>query len=207
MHDYIITEKGKPLSGASKALILLHGRGGSAKDIIRLADEFSDGSYYVAAPQANNNAWYPFSFLEPAEKNEPWLTSAIGIVNRLINEISETLGTENIYIMGFSQGACLAVETASRNAVRYAGIAAFSGGLIGKVPDRSLYKGNFNNTKVFIGNSDNDPHIPLDRCEFTRDTMESLGARVNLKIYPGMGHTITRDEIRTVKSDMFYFTV
>lgn len=203
MHDYIITEKGKPLTEATKAIILLHGRGGTANDIIRLADEFVDDSYYVAAPQAKNNAWYPYSFLEPVEKNEPWLSSAIEIVNRLLNGISEVLGTGNIYIMGFSQGACLAVETVSRNATRYAGVAAFSGGLIGSTPDSSLYKGNFIDTKVFIGCSDKDPHIPLARCEYTRDIMESLGAKVNLKIYPDMRHTIIRDEIKTVKSDMF----
>lgn len=203
MHDYRLLEKGMPLVQASKAIILLHGRGGSAEDIIRLADEFTDETFYVVAPQATNNSWYPYSFLAPAKLNKPWLTSATEVVKKVIDEAATFVGYENVFIMGFSQGACLALETTCRYAAKYAGIVAFSGGLIGETVNQQNYQGFFQETKVFIGNSDNDPHIPLERSEESRRIMESRGASVTLKIYPGMQHTIIRDEINMVKRMMF----
>jgi phospholipase/carboxylesterase len=203
MHSYNIKEKGKPLLQAKKAIILLHGRGADADDILPLADAFCDDSFYIAAPQATNNAWYPYTFLSPEEKNEPWLTSAVTMIKRLIDSISVQIPSGCIYIMGFSQGACLALEVASQYAVKYAGIAAFSGGLIGDSIRPEKYKGHFDSTKVFIGNSDIDPHIPMLRSEESRDVMEKLGADVTLKIYPGMPHTIIPQEIETVLKLMF----
>lgn len=203
MHSYQIKEKGKPLMEAKKAIILLHGRGADAENILPLADAFCNDSFYIAAPQATNNEWYPYSFLSPEERNEPWLTSAVTMIKRLIDSISVHIPSTCIYIMGFSQGACLALEVASQYAVKYSGIAAFSGGLIGDKIRFEKYKGNFDGTKVFIGNSDIDPHIPVLRTEESRDTMEKLGADVTLKIYPGMSHTIIPEEIETVKKMMF----
>jgi phospholipase/carboxylesterase len=203
MHSYQITEKGKPLLQAKKAIILLHGRGADAEDILPLADSFCDDTFYIAAPQATNNAWYPYTFLSPEERNEPWLTSAVTMIKRLIDSISVQIPSTCIYLMGFSQGACLALEVASQYAVKYAGIAAFSGGLIGEKIRLEKYKGNFDGTKVFIGNSDNDPHIPQLRSEESRDVMAKLGADVTLTIYPGMAHTITQQEIDTVSRLMF----
>lgn len=203
MHDYKILEKGKPLSQASKAIVLLHGRGGSAQDIIMLANEFCDEGFYLAAPQANNSSWYPYSFLAPTAHNQPWLSSAVGVVNRLIDEIAEAVAIENIYLMGFSQGACLALEVAARNARAFAGIAAFTGGLNGDILDNARYRGNFAGTKIFIGNSDNDPHVPLERSEESKAILANLGADVTLKVYPNMPHTIVADEINLVKTLMF----
>jgi phospholipase/carboxylesterase len=203
MHSYQITEKGKPLLQAKKAIILLHGRGADAEDILPLANSFCDDTFYIAAPQATNNAWYPYTFLSPEERNEPWLTSAVTMIKRLIDSISVQIPSTCIYLMGFSQGACLALEVASQYAVKYAGIAAFSGGLIGEKIKPEKYKGNFDGTKVFIGNSDNDPHIPQIRSEVSRDVMEKLGADVTLRIYPGMAHTIIQQEIETVSRLMF----
>jgi phospholipase/carboxylesterase len=203
MHEYQILEKGMPLGQAEKAIILLHGRGGSANNIITLADEFREGQFYIAAPQATNHSWYPYSFLAPEDNNEPWLSSAVEVVKRLIDETSAVLGTENIYLMGFSQGACLTLEVASRFATRYAGVVSFTGGLIGESIDPSKYQGDFEGTNVFIGNSDVDPHVPVERSENSKETMESLGARVQLKIYPGMAHTINQDEIITVRKEIF----
>jgi phospholipase/carboxylesterase len=204
MHEYNILEKGKPLGEADKAIIFLHGRGSTAENIITLAKEFPVDDFYVAAPQATNNTWYPYSFMVPEYQNEPWLTSAIQTVKRLIDEISEFIPPENIYIMGFSQGACLTLETTSRYAVKYAGIAAFTGGLIGDSVKSDKYNGNFSGTKVFLGNSDIDPHIPVVRSEESKKVMENLGADVLLKIYPEMPHTINEDEIETVKELFFY---
>jgi phospholipase/carboxylesterase len=203
MHNYNVFEKGQPLEKASRAIILLHGRGASADDIITLADEFCDETFYIAAPQATNNTWYPYTFLSPEEKNEPWLSSAVQTVKRLIDEISEQLPAEKIYIMGFSQGACLSLEVTSRYARKYAGVAAFSGGLIGDMIRPEKYSGNFDGTKIFIGNSDVDPHIPLSRTEESKELVEKMGAEVTMKIYEGMPHTIIRDEILTVLKIMF----
>ncbi|HMN88378.1 MAG TPA: dienelactone hydrolase family protein [Saprospiraceae bacterium] len=203
MHEYNILEKGKPIHQASKAIILLHGRGGSAHDIIALADEFCDESFYIAAPQASNHTWYPYSFLAPANQNEPWLSSAIAIVNQLIDETAKEIGIEQVYLMGFSQGACLTLEVAARNAKPFAGVVAFTGGLIGDSLIVSNYKGNFGGSKIFIGNSNIDPHVPLARSEESKIILEQLGADVTLKVYPNMPHTIIADEINTVKSLMF----
>ncbi|HEX2395857.1 MAG TPA: dienelactone hydrolase family protein [Bacteroidales bacterium] len=202
MHSHIILEKGMPLAKSEKAIIFLHGRGGSAEDIIQLKREFGNERFHYAAPQAANNTWYPYPFLSPVTKNEPWLTSAVEIIKRLSDDISSIIGYENLYIMGFSQGACLALESSSRFAKKYGGIAAFTGGLIGDSITPEIYSGNFEGTKVFIGNSDDDPHVPVKRSEESKELMESLGAEVTLAIYPGMSHIISPEEIEAVKKLM-----
>lgn len=203
MHDFKILQKGKPLLQASKAIILLHGRGGSAHDIISLAEEFCDETFYIAAPQATNHTWYPYSFLAPTNQNEPWLSSAIDVIKRLTDETAQAVGIENIYLMGFSQGACLTLEVAARYAQPYAGVVSFTGGLIGDSINRLNYQGNFNGSKIFIGNSDHDPHVPLERSEVSKDILNEMGADVLLKVYSNMPHTIIADEIKSVKELMF----
>lgn len=203
MHQYQIIEKGKPLEQANKAMILLHGRGGTADGIIDLAAEFCDDSFYIAAPQATNHTWYPYSFMEEEKMNEPWLSSAVATVKKLIDSITTTIPVNNLFIVGFSQGACLTLEVATRYAASYAGVIAFTGGLIGKEIDETRYGGNFSGAKVFIGNSDQDPHVPEQRSVASKNLMEKLGAHVNLQIYPGMPHTITVKEINDVKDFMF----
>ena len=200
MHKSDITENGNSIKEASKALILLHGRGATAGNILPLADYFADESWYVAAPQATNFQWYPYSFLMPFAQNEPWLSSAIDYVKKIIDNISEYIPSENIYLMGFSQGACLSVEVAARFAVRYGGIAAFTGGLIGEEPGYDQYQGSFEGTKIYISNSDNDPHIPLERSEDTRDQLLKMGADVSLDIFPGRVHTIIQEELENARS-------
>ena len=203
MHSYKIVERGCPLVQASNALILLHGRGGTAEGIIDLSEEFCDDSFYIAAPQAMNKSWYPYSFLAEEKMNEPWLSSAIEVVKTLVDAVEINVPKEHIFIMGFSQGACLSLEFASREAQKYGGIVAFTGGLIGKTIDTKKYHGRFEGTKVFIGNGDHDPHVPLERSEESKQVMEGLGAKVTLKVYPGMSHTIIRDEIDWVKANIF----
>lgn len=203
MHNYEIITSGQSPEKASKALILLHGRGGTAYDIISLANAFCDDSFYIAAPQATNNSWYPYSFLAEENQNEPWLSSAVEIVHRLIEETSKHIPKDRIYLMGFSQGACLTLEVAARFARKFGGVAAFTGGLIGSTIDEKKYKGNFDGTKIFIGNGDHDPHVPLIRSEQSKALIEKLGGDVTLKVYKGMDHTINEDEILTVKHMMF----
>lgn len=203
MHRYSTVESGTPLKKATKAIILLHGRGGSAEDILMLADELCDEDFYMVAPQATGNSWYPRSFMSKEETNEPWLSSALDIVKRLVEELSAVIPRNKIFIAGFSQGACLSLEFAGRYPADYAGIIAFSGGLIGDRINPGKYAPGFNGTRIFIGNSDIDPHIPLSRTDESAVILRNLGADVLLRIYPGMGHTIIPSEIADVKKFMF----
>lgn len=203
MHTYDIFEQGTTLDKAKKALILVHGRGASADDILGLAPYFTDESFYVAAPQATNHSWYPYSFMVPASQNEPWLSSAIEVLHTLIGNIKEYLPIEDIYLMGFSQGACLSSEIAARYAQQYGGVVAFTGGLIGANPAYNLYKGNLTGVPVYLSNGSHDPHVPQSRSEETRIQFEKMGARVEMDIFPGRPHTVTQQEIGRVKKFIF----
>lgn len=195
---------GAPLHEADKVLLMLHGRGASAEDIIGLANYFPLQNAHIIAPQATNNAWYPYSFLAPLQNNEPWLSSAIDLLNNILSNVLDAgIQSQQVYVLGFSQGACLTLEFAARNAMKFGGVISFTGGLIGEQLNEKIYKGNFNGTKVFIGNSDKDPHVPLQRSEDSKMLMEKLGAQVTLKVYPNMPHTINQDEIDTVNKVFF----
>jgi len=148
------------------------------------------------APQAAGNTWYPYSFLSPLEQNEPGLSSALNLVGRLVAQIeSSGIPKDRIVMAGFSQGACLVSEYAARNARRYGGLLVFSGGVIGPPGNPREYPGSLDGTPIFLGCSDVDPHIPIERVEETADVFNELGAQVEKVIYPGMGHTIVEDEI------------
>ncbi|MDX1417786.1 MAG: dienelactone hydrolase family protein [Candidatus Promineifilaceae bacterium] len=191
-----ILSGGKPLSAAEAALILIHGRGASAYDIIGLGMELDNGQYTLLAPQAANNTWYPYSFLSPLDRNEPYLTSALQSVADLVAHVEENgISAEKIILAGFSQGACLISEFAARNTRRYGGLLAFSGGLIGPPGTARDYPGSLEGTPVFIGCSDIDAHIPVERVHETAEILRALGAEVHKKIYPGMAHTINQDEL------------
>lgn len=198
-----VLHQGSLITKASKALILLHGRGGTAKSILSLGDMLCDDSFYIVAPQATNNIWYPSTFMEKASLNEPYLSLSVKGIYDLIEQTAKHIPKKQIFIVGFSQGACLSLEVSSRFATRYGGIVAFTGGLIGNKIDEEKYKGNFEGTKVFISNGDNDPHIPLIRSEQSKELMEKLGADVTLKVYEGRPHTITEDEIKFVRKTIF----
>ena len=187
---------GKSLAEAGTAMILLHGRGATAVSILELANELHHPEFAYLAPQAAGNAWYPYSFLAPLEQNEPGLSSGLQVIADLISQIKESgIPVEKIVLAGFSQGACLASEYAARNARRYGGLLAFSGGLIGPPGTPRDYAGSLAGTPVFLGCSNVDFHIPLERVEETAVTLANLGAQVNKQIYPDMGHTIVQDEI------------
>jgi len=197
MHRKNIIYSGQQLAKAEKVLIMIHGRGGSAEDILSLSDHLVAGDFALLAPQATENTWYPYSFLAPVEQNEPWLSSALSLVGEAVSDvIAAGIKKENIFFLGFSQGACLTLEFTARNAARYGGIIAFTGGLIGSSIHRANYKGNFEGTPVFIGSSDPDMHVPVDRVHATTSVLQLMGAEVTEKIYKGMGHTINADEIQ-----------
>jgi phospholipase/carboxylesterase len=181
---------------ANGAIIMVHGRGASAQSILTLQNELNTEGMHLVAPQAGGNTWYPYSFLMPVERNEPGISSGFQAIGDLISELEGSGITRNkIILLGFSQGACLATEFIARHPHRYGGLIAFSGGLIGESVDPRLYTGSLDGTPYFVGCSDNDSHIPEERVEQSVHVLKSLGASVTQKIYPGMGHTINRDEI------------
>jgi phospholipase/carboxylesterase len=203
MHEELIIFGGNQIN-AKKALIMLHGRGGTAEDILTLSKVLHVDDYLLAAPQATNNSWYPKSFLAPAEQNEPWLSSALDLLNKLVSIIEHKgIDKENIYFVGFSQGACLMIEYVTRNATRYGGAAAFTGGLIGNRIQMENYSGNFENSPIFIGTSDPDFHVPVERVYATANVMRNMGADVTEKIYANMGHMINSGEIEQANQLIF----
>lgn len=195
-----VLSAGVSIKEARSAVIMLHGRGGSAADILSLADEIDLPRITYLAPQAAGHSWYPFRFFEATARNEPWLSSALHLVGRTIEQASLAgLKDENIVILGFSQGACLALEYAARNGRRWGGLVGLSGSLIGSEKEPRVDNGNLGGTPVFLGCSDVDFHIPLNRVQNSGDLLDTLGGDVTMRIYPGMGHTINRDEINWVR--------
>jgi phospholipase/carboxylesterase len=195
---------GIPAQQANAALVALHGRGGSANDIIRLAGTLKLSNIAIYAPEATNNSWYPYSFMAPEEHNQPALDSALDAVDSLVKKIeADGIPAERIYFLGFSQGACLTVDYIARNAKKYGGAVVFTGGLIGGQLITERYKGNFNGTPVLISTGDPDPHVPLSRVEESVKVLEQLGAEVTLKVYPDKPHTITREEIELAQDIVF----
>jgi phospholipase/carboxylesterase len=204
MHKKNIITAGKELSATGKVLIMLHGRGGSAEDILSLSSHLDVKDYSLMAPQATNNSWYPFSFLAPPAQNEPWLTSALELLKGLTDDLyNKGIPSENIYFTGFSQGACLTLEFAGRNPKKYGGIVAFTGGLIGDKIYSENYKGDFQGTPVFIGTGNPDPHVPVERVYATTNILKDLNASVTEKVYNNMGHTINQDEIENANKLVF----
>ena len=204
MHKKKLVTAGKALDKATKVLIMLHGRGAGADDILSMSSHLDVKDYALIAPQATNNTWYPFSFLMPPAQNEPWLSSALALLKDIVTDLN-TKGfiSGNIYFMGFSQGACLTLEFVARNATRYGGVAAFTGGLIGDKIYTQNYTGDFDNTPVFIGSSNPDPHIPVERVHATANILKNMRAGVTEKIYDNMGHTINDDEISNANRIVF----
>lgn len=201
-----IVQAGIPLDRARAAVILVHGRGATAESILPLSEELQQPDVAYLAPQAGGNAWYPNSFLAPLDRNEPGLSSGLQAIEDVRKKIADAgISDERIVVVGFSQGACLGLEYVARNARRYGGAVAFSGGLIGTghregaaPPNDKLfeYEGSLQGTPVFLGCSDVDAHIPIARVNQSADALVELGGDVTLRIYEGMGHTVNEDEIR-----------
>lgn len=204
-----VAEAGAPLHRAKAAMILLHGRGASAQSILGMAEEFAQPEVAYLAPQAAGYTWYPQSFLAPLEANEPGLSSGLAAVRDVLRRIEqEGLALEKVVLLGFSQGACLASEFAARHPRRYGGVVALSGGLIGNgerpgaspPEDKTFdYEGSLEETPVFLGCSDTDPHIPVERVHQTAEAFRALGGAVTEQIYEGMGHTVNEDEVKHVR--------
>lgn len=192
---------GAPLEEASAAMIMIHGRGATATDILTLSDEFDAPGMAFLAPQAAQNTWYPYSFLAPLAQNDPFLGSALAKLDELFSRLAESsIEPEQTVLLGFSQGACLVTEYAARNPRLYSAVVALSGGLIGPPGTPREYEGSLQNVAVFLGCSDVDPHIPVERVHETERTLADMGANVTKRLYQGMGHTVNQDEIDFVQS-------
>lgn len=187
---------GVPLSEAVGAVVLLHGRGGSAQDILSLAQPLYHAGLAYLAPQAASNSWYPFSFLAPIAENEPWLTSALKKVSATIKLAHDAgIASERVFLCGFSQGACLSTEFVARNPAKYGGLIAYTGGLIGP-PDADLtHAGDLNQTPIFLGSGDPDPHVPWERVAKSAEILRNMNASVTARRYPGLPHTINSEEL------------
>jgi len=204
VHKKNIITAGKELNKNSKVLIMLHGRGASAESILSLSSHLNVKDFTLLAPQATGNTWYPYSFLVPPAQNEPGLSSALNLLKEIVDDLyNKGIPSENIYFTGFSQGACLTLEFVTRNANKYGGVAAFTGGLIGDKIYRENYKGDFKNTPVFIGTGNPDPHVPVERVYATTNILKEMNAAVTEKVYNNMGHTINQDEIEIANQLIF----
>lgn len=194
-----VLQAGAPLDQARAAVVMIHGRGASAEDILSLAEPLAHPAFAYLAPQAAGNTWYPNSFMAPLESNEPYLASALGVEAAVLASLAQAgIPPARTLLLGFSQGACLTLEYAARHAQRYGGVAGLSGGLIGPDGTPRGYHGSLADTPVFLGCSDVDPHIPWARVEDSGEVMRRLGAGVTVRLYPGMAHTINDDELAFV---------
>jgi phospholipase/carboxylesterase len=203
-HQKDIVTAGVPAADAKRAIIFLHGRGASAEDILSLNDHLKVDDAALYAPQATNGSWYPYSFIMPAAQNQPALDSALSVIKSLISDIVATgIPESKIYFLGFSQGACLTLEYVARNAQKYGGVVAFTGGLIGKDIEMKNYRGSFKQTPVLITTGDPDTHVPVRRVEMSEGILKKMDANVTLKIFPGRAHTISAKEIELARTLVF----
>lgn len=198
-----VLSAGVPLDQANAVMIMVHGRGATAESILTLVPALNGPDFAFLAPQAKGNTWYPNSFLAPIQSNEPGITSGMQAIDDVITRIQAAgIPLDRSFLLGFSQGACLALEYAARHARRYGGVAGLSGGLIGPEGTPRTYEGSLEGTPVFLGCSDVDSHIPAARVLETADVMRKLGGHATARLYPGMGHTINEDEIAAVRAIM-----
>jgi predicted esterase len=195
-----LARAGRPVEKASGAVVMVHGRGATAESILELRHEFESPELAYLAPQAAGYTWYPYSFMAPMERNEPGLSSALARLGEILAGLEAAgIPPERTILLGFSQGACLALEFAARNARRYAAVVGLSGGLIGPPGTPRDYPGSLDGTPVFLGCSDRDPHIPRERVDESAEVLRGMGAEVTERIYPAMGHTVNEDEMEFVR--------
>ncbi len=203
-HAKRIRKEGADPATARGLLLMIHGRGASAEDILGLALHLEADGFAYWAPEATHHTWYPYPFVSPIAQNEPWLSSALAVMGEAVAEAGQKgIPPQRIWLVGFSQGACLSLEFAARNPTRWGGVLAFSGGLIGERLEPEGYAGDFAGTPIFIGSSDPDPHIPVPRVRESARLLHSMGASVQERIYPGMGHRISEEELAEANRHAF----
>lgn len=198
-----VTSRGTPLGQSEAVAVMMHGRNHSPEIILELADRINLPSFTYLAPAAANNTWYPSGFMDKFENNEPYLSYALEVYDQLVADLlNKGIAREKIVLIGFSQGACLTAEYAVRHAGRYGGIIIFTGGLIGPPGTRWDYEGSFHATPIFLGSSDTDAWVPLERVRESTRIFKQMGAEVTERIYPGMDHLVNDDEIACARTIM-----
>ena len=191
-----IVYAGKPLEEAKKVAIMIHGRGASPQSMLEMSQFLALDDYALIAPAADQRTWYPYSFMAPIGSNQPGLDSAIGLLHEIWQDLeSRGFRPQDVAFIGFSQGACLTLEYPTRHAKPWGAVIAFTGGLIGDQIYADHYQGDFQQAPIFIGSSDEDPHVPESRIEESRQLIEQMNGNIQVKIYPGLGHTIADDEV------------
>ena len=202
-HGQLVRTAGEPVQRAQAAMLMLHGRGARAEDILTLAEQFAQPRFAYLAPQAAENSWYPNRFLAPISSNEPWFSSAIAFVNDVFSQIAQAgIPPERTMFLGFSQGACLTLEFIARNTRRYGGVVGLSGALVGPQDMPRRYTGSLAGTPIFLGCSNVDRHVSKESVQHAADVLQSLGGDLTVRLYPDMGHTVNQDEIDFVRSMM-----
>ncbi len=204
LHSKQVLTTGISVEKAKKAIVMIHGRGGSAQDIVTLKEHLNLKEMAIFAPQASQRSWYPYSFMAPEVQNQPALDSALSVINDLVQDIeSAGIPADSIYFLGFSQGACLTLEYLARNAKKYGGAVAFTGGLIGETLITERYKGNFEETPILISTGNPDPHVPLTRVQESISILKSLNSNVHSKVFNGKQHSISFEEINLANQYIF----
>ncbi len=192
---------GTPLAKAKAAMLMMHGRGASAEDILTIADALAVDDIAYIAPQAVGNVWYPVPYAEPVAKNEPQLSNTFALMTTLLEQIHAAgIPAERTFLLGFSQGACLSLEYTARHPQRFGGVFGLSGVLIENGNQPREYVGKLTDTPVFVGCSDVDSFFPVSRVQRSTQVLQGLGAQVTERIYPGMGHTVNEDELEYVRT-------
>jgi phospholipase/carboxylesterase len=205
-----------PASKAAKAgIVLLHGRGGSAADVLGLLSHAALPDVAAIAPEAPGNSWWPTSFLAPQPQIEPFIAAGLDQVRKAVAELeAEELPRSRIWLGGFSQGACLALEAFAREGEGLGGVIALSGGLVGTGdlaagsdpalygygPKAFAYGGSRSGASVWISVHERDPHIPLKRVQDSAKALAALGAAVETRIYPGAGHGVLHDDLAALRA-------
>jgi phospholipase/carboxylesterase len=199
-----IIRKGLALGQAKKAIIMIHGRGATAESILMLVPHLNLTDYAILAPQANGNTWYPFGFMASDEGNKLAMENSLKVVSQAWDELIKAgILPEHIFLLGFSQGACLSLEFAARNAQKMGGVVAFTGGLIGEKLKPENYSGDFEGTPIFIGSSDRDFHVPTKRINESAELLQKMGAKVTVKLFNDPDHRIRVEEINWVNQQIF----
>lgn len=202
--DGLVLWGGAPLAQARRIILLLHGRGASAADILQLGPElasaYPEGETAFSAPEANGNTWYPYSFMAPIAENEPWMSSAIARIEALVQSFERSgFARSKIIVCGFSQGACLSTEFVARHPERYAAVIAFTGGLVGPVGQDLHHPGDLAGTPVLLSSGDPDPHVPWARVLATEQQLRAMGADVEMARYAGRPHTVLTQELQMAR--------
>ncbi|MEJ2600810.1 MAG: dienelactone hydrolase family protein [Anaerolineales bacterium] len=198
-----IRTSGEPLDRAQAAMLMVHGRGAQAEDILSLTGQLDLPGFAYLAPQASDSTWYPNRFLAPLASNQPWLSSALALLGDALARIGDAgIPPERTMLLGFSQGACLALEFAIRNARRYGGVVGLSGALIGPDDAPRDDAGSLAGTPVFLGCSDVDIHVSKERVQQAAEVLQRLGGAVTLQLFPNMGHTVNQAELDFVRGMM-----